>query len=141
MKILPNTTELSTTPIARRHRPSAGKFPTYRPCLRWEFGFSCAFCLLHEADFVMGGIEGTGLTSVEHQIPRSHAPHLEDDYSNCFYACRFCNGARGDTPNVDTTGRTLLEPCTTAWASRFERRGFSLQPLDADAEYTAKTAD
>ena len=141
MKILPSTTELSTTPIARRHSPPAGKFPTYRACLRWEFGFSCAFCLLHEADFVAGGIDGTGLTSVEHQIPRSHAPQLEDEYDNCIYACRFCNGARGDTPNVDVAGRTLLDPCTSAWASHFKREGFSLAPLGDDAEYTAQTYD
>lgn len=141
MKILPATTDLPSTPIARRHRPRAGAYPSYRPCLRWEFGFHCALCLLHEADFIAHGIEGTGLTGIEHHVPRSHAPDLTNEYGNCLYACRFCNGARSKAPNVDAKGRNLLDPCTTPWASRFQRQDFSLVPRDPDAEYTAETYD
>ena len=141
MNILPAKTDLPATQIARRHNPRIGAYPTYRPCLRWEFGFTCAFCFLHEADFVAHGIERTGFTGVEHHVPRRSAPQLADEYGNCFYACRFCNRARSRAPNVDANGRRLLEPCTTAWAARFHQHGFSFQPCDSDAEYSAEVYD
>lgn len=141
MIILPPKTDLPAKPIERQHQPRPGAYPTYRQCLRWEFGFHCAFCFLHEADLIAHGVEGSGLTGIEHHLPRSHAPHREDEYGNCFYACRFCNGARAGRPNVDSRGRSLLEPCSTAWATRFERQDDHIRPRDADAEYTAEAYD
>lgn len=38
--------------IDRRHKPRApvGRhgYQAFRQCLRWEFGFSCSFCLCHD---------------------------------------------------------------------------------------------
>lgn len=96
MPTLPSRTNLPDA-IERTHTPAAGRYPTYRPCLRWDFAFACAFCLIHEADLAEHGVEGTGLTSIEHRVPRSDpsaGESLTDDYSNCYYACRFCNGSR-----------------------------------------------
>ena len=59
MKILPPQTKPPTSPIERRHRPRPvhGRqgYLKFRPCLRWDFGFTCPFCLMHESDFVRGG--------------------------------------------------------------------------------------
>ncbi len=142
MKILPARTHPATDPIERRHGP-AGSYTRFRACLRWEFGFTCSFCLIHEADLAEHGVEGTGLTWIEHHIPRSHDVGHADDYANCFYSCRFCNSARATAPNVDDSGRRLLEPCGSAWAASFELCGDELRPNagDNDAAYTHETYD
>ena len=75
MKILPPVTHPWSEKIVRRHTPRSLKgakgYQAYRPCLRWEFGFSCAFCLVHEVDLAPYPIAGSGLTQVEHFIPKS----------------------------------------------------------------------
>ncbi len=141
MTTLPRQTQPPTTPIERRHTPPEGRYGTYRPCLRWDFGFTCAFCLLHEADMTDHGVEGTGLTWIEHRILRSDVPARADDYGNCYYACRFCNQARGTAALEDADGRRLLDPCADAWGRHLEVDGDCLRPLDDDALYTHETYD
>ena len=70
MRALPPTTLPASEPIARRHAPD-GAWASFRACLRWEFGFTCAFCLLHEADFLEHGAEGSGLFATEHHVARA----------------------------------------------------------------------
>jgi hypothetical protein len=147
MKILPLQTRPPSTKVDRCHvpRPTAGRFgyQGYRACLRWEFGFTCAFCLLHESDFVEYGAEGLGLLGVEHFVPVS-AEGDANSYENCFYACRLCNGSRSDAPVVDLLGRRLLEPCGHTWADHFQAAPDDrLRPMDGDpdAAYTHATYD
>jgi hypothetical protein len=125
-------------------------YRSYRPCLRWEFGFTCAFCLVHESDLVEYGVEGTGLTTVEHSMPVSaartptEAEGLANDYRNCFYACRYCNGARDARPTVDGRGRRLLNPSAQTWGEHFSLSDDDRllpRPGDPDAEYTAEAYD
>ncbi len=145
MKILPVKTAPPDALIDRRHIPRKGAYGSYRPCLRWEFGHCCAFCLTHESDLTEHGVEGTALTWIEHQLPQSHDPDGSrvNDYQNCFYACKFCNKARGTEPLVDPEGRRLLDPCSTIWADRFKRQGEELLPTtdDPDASRTHRVYD
>lgn len=144
MKILPSRTDPPSRRIERRHNPKPARgrygYRAYRPCLRWDFGFTCAFCLLHEADLSEHGVEGTGLTSVEHFVPVSNGGDV-NDYQNCFYACRFCNQARGDAPVVDSRGRRLLNPCSHVWAEHFRPELDCLAPLSEEAAYTHEAYD
>ena len=142
MKILSPQTLPPKEPARRRHRPRPAKgWSRYRPCLRWDFGFTCPFCLLHEADFY-GGQPGEGLggTTVEHWIPRSTDPEHQDEYENCLYACRFCNRSRSATP-LWGDGVRLLDPTCVAWGDHFAAAGEFLAPApgDADATYTHRT--
>ncbi len=154
MQILPERTLPFRERLERRHqpRPARGRlgYPAYRPCLRWEFGFTCAFCLAHESDLSEHGVEGTGLTTVEHFVPVSTGQHqsaaesLANDYQNCFYACRYCNGARSTTPSTDGQGRKLLNPCAHRWTEHFsvsDDDRLLPRPGDADAEYTSEAYD
>ena len=77
---------------------------------------------------------------IEHYVPRSRNPELADEYTNCFYACLFCNQARSDRPEVAGHQR-LLDPCAVPWADHFDLNELSLQPRDPDAEYTASCYD
>jgi hypothetical protein len=147
MKTLPVVTEPWGEKIERRHTPRSatreGGYEDYRSCLRWEFDFSCAFCLCHESDLRAGAAEGatgTGIFSIEHFILRKERPDLENDYRNCFHCCRYCNRDRGGQPHLDGV-RRLLNPCDTVWADCFVREGDELKPKDgdSDARYTHDT--
>lgn len=132
------------TPIERRHTPRPSRrWSDYRACLRWDFAFSCALCLLHETDLFGGtGGEGLGGTTAEHVVPRSVAPERASDYSNMIYACRLCNTARSNQPTFHA-GRRLLDPTAEAWGTRFTAIDDRLEPLpgDQDAGYTAQVYD
>lgn len=148
MKLLPARTSPPSTRLDRRHHPApAGGnrgYREYRYCLRWEFGFTCGFCLLHEGDWAEHGSERLGLMSVEHFIPTSVDKKPANVYENCFYACRLCNGSRQDAPTIDSQGRRLLQPEMAIWAEHFKLgEADELIPMegDADAAYTSETYD
>lgn len=109
------------TPQQRSHHPS-GRYETFRACIRWDFEFTCAFCLTHEGSLAPpgpGGTEGMGLLSIEHVSPQSADEEAAHRYRNCVYACMRCNNVRRATP-VHDGRRTLLDPTATAWAAHFD---------------------
>jgi hypothetical protein len=134
--VLPATTTPADTTIERRHTPE-GPYEAYRDCLRWDFGFTCAFCLLHETDLAPLGVEGLALAWVEHARLKSN-DGARDEYANCHFACRMCNQARGRRPSVDDEGAVLLDPAAVPWGAHFERDADELLPRtgDRDARYT-----
>ncbi len=148
MRILPPRLAPWRIAIVRRHTPPAARgrrgYRTYRQCLRWEFGFTCPFCLCHEADFVPRGAEGLGVTQVEHFVPVSHDGAGTNDYLNCFYICRFCNQDRGAAATIEPAdGRRLLNPCSDVWYDYFVAEGDQLRPAagSGDAAYTYAAYD
>lgn len=140
MRILPPRTLPPEEPIRRRHCPAPLErgWAAYRDCLRWDFGFTCAFCLLHDND-LYGGLPGEGLggSTVEHRAARSADPSSESAYENCFYACRLCNRARSFLP-ISTAEARLLDPTSDRWGTHFNLAGDQLSPAegDPDAAYT-----
>jgi hypothetical protein len=145
-KVLPDVARLLTVPVERRHAPTtdaehARAYEGFRPCLRWEFAFSCAFCLLHEAQVCPGGVVGSSQFWIEHIEPQSQRPDLRNMYGNLVYACRRCNLARRARPRTDIRGRCLLDPCRDTWAAYFRHDGDQLRALTKDAEYTSETYD
>ncbi len=148
MKILPAELGPPSEPTTRRHQPppvdSDKGWQNFRSCLRWDFGFTCGFCLLHETDYSPSiGAAGTGQMSIEHHIPQSADPALRNQYANCLYACTSCNRARSRMPVVDGMGRRLLEPSRDAWGEHFFLDGSRIRPRDGniDASYTWEAYD
>jgi len=145
-RILPSTAPLLTAPIERRHAPATDArhdraYEQFRSCLRWEFSFSCPFCLLHEAQVCPNGASGSSQYWIEHLEPQSERPDLRNVYGNLVYACRRCNLARRFRPRVDATGRRLLDPCTDTWSTHFRSGGDELLPATPDAAYTSEAYD
>ncbi|WP_437591110.1 HNH endonuclease [Sorangium sp. So ce1000] len=140
MKTLPPVTRPPTTPFSRNHDPAPTEaqrgYQAFRPCLRWEFGFTCALCMLHEADLAEYGIGPTGLTTVEHIVPQSEDATQSNTYANCLYACRWCNRSRSTLPQHDGSGNVLLNPTTSAWADHFEAQDDQLAPKTGSGKYT-----
>lgn len=126
-----------------RHRPRRASGPRgyrkYRPCLRWDFGFTCAFCLLPEPFVRLCG----GSFDIEHFLPRSVDPRRVNDYGNCFYACKWCNQARSTKTNLDPDGSRILNPRCDVWSDHFYFDGRRLRARfgDPDAAYTAAVYD
>lgn len=137
--LLPPVTE---PPAARTrvHAPARHPYENFRACLRQDFEYTCALCLLHESDLAPLGVEGTGLFTVEHIEPQSTRPDLAEAYRNCLYACRFCNTRRGDLPVRRADGARLLDPTRDGWSDAFEARDDRLEPQKEgaaeDAGYT-----
>lgn len=75
MKILPPTTQPPLQAIERRHRPKKSRrWSDYRACLRWDFAFTCGFCLLHEVD-LFGSEGGEGLGGTSCRCPADRQQH------------------------------------------------------------------
>ncbi len=148
MRVLPPQILPWRTAIKRRHSPPPAQgrygYRAYRQCLRWEFGFTCPFCLCHESDFVPRGAEGLGVTQIEHFVPASHDEEGTNDYINCYYICLFCNQDRRAIPTIEPKeGSRLLNPCDDVWAERFVVDGDALKPRRGgrDAAYTSAVYD
>lgn len=145
LEIVPPRIQIPGTPRRQRHTPRpTNDYRDYRACLRWDAGFTCCFCLVHESDLTRTGTAaGTGLTSIEHLQPQSHAPDLVNVYSNCAYACQSCNNVRRCAPSLHPSGARLLNPWRDAWGEHFQLHDDRLEPLregDAgrDARYTTQ---
>ena len=145
-RVLSSVAPLPSAPVERRHAPVNGgdharAYERFRPCLRWEFSFSCTFCLLHEAQVCPEGAAGSSQFWIEHLELQSERPDLRSTYTNLVYACRRCNLARRSRSRVDALGRRLLDPCSDIWAEHFLAEGDELLPRTPNAEYTAATYD
>lgn len=76
----------------RVHGPAGySSYESFRPWLRDEFMFRCAYCLKRET----WGQE-TGEFELDHFQPQSLAPDRRLDYFNLVYACRRCNSVKLD---------------------------------------------
>ena len=148
MKILPAETYPPRHRTTRRFDPPrvSGKkgYQQFLPYLKWEFGFTCPFCLCHQADLVPDrSILKSGLLQVEHREAQSAQPSRRNDYDNCYLICRYCNQHRQDRPVEGPDGRTLLDPCEVPWQDHFVLEDDRLVPRDGDpdASYTQELYD
>jgi hypothetical protein len=81
----------------RRHGPRGyANYERYRPWLRDEFTFRCAYCLKREH---WGGM--TGEFDIDHFQPQQLRPDLAADYANLVYACRRCNSVKSELTVAD----------------------------------------
>lgn len=142
MKLLPAETALPLDVVPRTHAPPTEEYGKYRDCVRWDFGFTCALCFLHEQDLIEGGAEGTALIWIEHHQLKRGSTAKANDYSNCLLSCRFCNNNRSRIPAISKDGVTkLLDPTEVVWSEYFElkQHAMSTRSPSADAKYTLKT--
>lgn len=115
-------------------------YTRYRPLLRADFRYRCAYCLMHE--FHLGGEAGC---DIDHHRPRNGPrarPDLVNVYENLYWCCRECNQNKGDewpTPEQYAAGRRFLDPCREEDDHDLHWRTLpdgSLEPLTPAGEYT-----
>ena len=77
-------------PHARLHAPAGYlDYRSYKPWLRDEFAFRCAYCLTREG--WSPSEPGHALFGADHIVPQSGDPASALSYSNLVYACGTCN--------------------------------------------------
>jgi hypothetical protein len=125
-------------PDRRRHGPAGYADPeSFRPWLRDEFIFRCAYCLRRER-WELGRTE----FEIDHLVPVARASDLARAYDNLLYTCDVCNSVKGIRALPDP-GLALLAGEVTVKAdgrmvgrSREARRVIRVLGLD-DAEFTS----
>lgn len=148
MKILPAVTSPSKILIERNHKPGPAEYTKYANCLRWDFGFTCAFCLRHEYDISPRGRSNLGVWTAEHTIPKAGSDEgkaRKNDYTVLVYCCRPCNSKRSTeqkNPTIKNAKERLLFPTDVVWSECFEVVEGVIKPKEGpnkkSAEYTAR---
>lgn len=87
------------------------KYQDYKPYLRKDFRYRCAYCLIHEAHY--GGLRNF---HVDHFRPKSKGRfrRLALTYANLYYACGLCNTFKGDhwpSSKQLKSGFRFVDPC------------------------------
>lgn len=62
----------------------------YRPTLRYDFFYACAYCSMSEFEASAVGFQ------IDHYLPESKHPELKHAYSNLMWSCATCNGMKSD---------------------------------------------
>lgn len=82
----------SATVLERKHGPVGyTTYHRFKPWLRDEFSFRCAYCLFRETWFP----DGHEAFGVDHLNPKSQDPDQLLVYDNMVYACNRCNRCKG----------------------------------------------
>ncbi len=106
MMDLPAPFAYPTSPHARRHGPSGYKdYADYKPFLRDDFIFRCAYCLERETWYP----DRASSFSADHFEPKVLNPSREQDYENLIYACTRCN-------SLKQAKSVLIDPTVVAMA-------------------------
>lgn len=95
----------------RQNPPLQKKYQHYKPYLRKDFLFRCAYCLVHEAHF--GGLRNF---HVDHFRPKNRKEFRDFAlaYANLYYACGLCNTFKGHwwpSAGDEQAGRRFVDPC------------------------------
>ena len=87
-------------------------YTRYRPLLRKDFRYRCAYCLIHE--YHNGGEANF---AIDHHRPRKGPrarQELTATYANLYWVCQECNSNKGDTWPEDkeyAAGFRFIDPC------------------------------
>jgi len=130
-------------PVFQRHEqpPAFTDYHAYKPYLRRDFLYRCAYCLLHEGDEPAGGFHSF---HIDHFRPQKHFPLLGATYQNLYYACHWCNRAKWDTwPTQDELkkGYEFVDPCQEdlyLMHSVIDRNTGRIEPRSKPGEFTIR---
>jgi hypothetical protein len=131
-------TEASIPRVVRSAVPAGKGYAEYRPYLRYDFFYSCAYCMMTEAEAC--AIRFT----IDHYEPRKARPELEHEYENLMYACDPCNGRKGDRcppPEARAVGYRFFRPDEDSFADHFYLTGLRIESKTQVGEYSINALD
>lgn len=110
----------SVKPVRRilEERPN---YKDFRGELREDFNGCCGYC--DDSDEFVD----RSCFHIDHFAPQKPFKHLEKQYGNLVYSCRFCNNRKrnhwvGDDPTVPNDGsRGFVDPCDDQYEQHLER--------------------
>lgn len=122
----------------RRSDPGPYKdYSTYKPYLRDEFKGACIYCRMRDSSL------DKALFAVEHHLPQTHFPMLITAWTNLYYACRTCNGAKSDFfPSVRHKPYEYVPtPCTDVMFDHLRYRGANVVPHSKTGRFVEELLD
>jgi len=131
-------------PLPRTHVPEKviGEtgYGLYRPCLRLDFTFRCAYCLAHESE--VSPSDKYGGFEVEHFKPKGRREfrRFSNAYANLLWACHACNRAKSNKwPTEEETARGMrfVDPSVEALGAFLTIDGIHVTVAAAAAEPAA----
>ncbi len=132
-------------PLFARRLPHPGPFADcrrYKPRLREDFRFQCAYCNISE-----GYRRGSEIFGVDHFRPKATFPELAEVYTNLYYyCCANCNSTKGSRypdERLLNAGIGYLDPCAAdPFDSDFwEESNGLLSGLSPSGRFTIETID
>lgn len=137
---------LADSPFGTEHQPpERSKYREYRPCLRLDYGFRCAYCGSHEVE--VSNVSPFGLFEVDHFRPKSWKQfrRLQASYSNLRWACALCNRTKGEawpSEQEQAGGYRLLDPVSDVLSEHIvENAEHELEALTDNGQYFIDTFD
>ena len=97
--------------------PVTGSYPAFRPFVRVDFCWRCAYCLLAEL-----WAAGEGNFELDHFRPKSLFPAFERDFYNLYYACHPCNNTKHQKwppEDLEARGIGFVDLCQDEFNTHF----------------------
>ena len=116
--------------------PRYADYTKYKPLLRKDFYYRCAYCQHHERT-----IGQVASMSVDHFRPKSLFPHLRVEYTNLYYCCGECNTYKNNKwPSQEQLdeGHCFVDVCAHEWNDHFEVRSNVLTGITSIGRFTAE---
>jgi hypothetical protein len=110
-------------------------YQDYRPELRANFWFSCAYCTLTEVES-----RGVGF-QIDHYVPIASDATLQNVYGNLMYSCAPCNRNKGDyhpTAAQDAAGKRFFRADQEHPSDHFETTQNTVVGTTAVGEFTTE---
>lgn len=129
---------LSAALVVRSSVEPKKDYTEYKPYLRRDFLFSCAYCSMSESEATARRF------TIDHYEPVSARPDLETDYLNLMYVCDSCNSLKGDRtppPAARQAGIAFFRPDEHAFADHFERDNCRLKEKSGVGNFTIEALD
>ena len=128
----------STPAVARTEGLPALPYREYKPYLRKDFWYACAYCTMTESE-----AEAIRFT-VDHYEPQSVRPELKDVYENLMYACDECNVRKGNlcpSEEMRRDGKRFFRADQDLRGEHFELDGSEVKGKTSVGEYTRLAVD
>lgn len=112
-------------------------YSTYRPYLRDEFKGACIYCRMRDSSLDKAQF------AVEHHLPQKQFAALVTVWTNLYYACRSCNGAKSDfypTPR-HKAHEYVPTPCSDVMFDHLRYRGPSVVPHSKTGTFAEELLD
>ena len=116
--------------------PRYGDYKKYKPLLRKDFLYRCAYCQHHERT-----IGQVAAMSVDHFRPKSLFPNLRVEYTNLYYCCGECNTYKGNKwpgPEQRDAGECFVDVCVDEWDEHLEIRSDVMTGITSIGRFTAE---
>lgn len=127
------------TPLVTRSNPPPVKdYTEYRPVLRRDFVWSCAYCTTTEAESMAVNF------TIDHYEPKASRPDLVNDFRNLMYACNACNilkAGRVPTAEGRAAGYRFYRADEDYREDHFRLSDLELKPVSNTGSYTIDAID